>query len=189
MRRHSDVKHKMPFLDTFKTAAAVGLLMQHTMAMYCQDVPNVKQAPCTYLSVADEYESSLKLKEALGVISDLTSTLSKAYFMLANADSEDARTQIIETLDQEKSDLIELHLRGLEGAIKNIYKECPDELKGVVKPVLVTTAQARSAASRLNDLIGQMLKPVETFASSIDMDGLRALAKHGTATFISGQFH
>lgn len=189
MRKHSDVKHKMPFLDTFKTAAAVGLLMQHTTVMYCQDVQIVKQAPFAYLSVTEDRESSLKLKEALGVISDLTSILSRAYFMLANAEGESARAKIIETLDQEKSDLIELQLRGLEGAIKNIYKECPEELKGVVKPVFVTTAQARSAASRLNGLISQMMKPIETFASSIDMDGLRALAKHGTTTFVSGQFH
>lgn len=188
MRKHSDVKQKMPFFDSLKTAAAVGLLMQHSTALYCQEVHNVISAPLAYHYDIEKEAGELKLDEAISVIKDLTSVLNRAYFLLLNAHDED-REFVIATLDQEKSELVELQLRGLEGAIRNVYKECTEGSKAAVKPVYVLVAQARSAAVKVNDLMKQMTKPVETFTSSIDMEGLRALAKHGTETFISGRFH
>jgi len=80
-------------------------------------------------------------------------------------------------------------LRGLEGGLKNVFKNCSENDKELLKPYMTTIAEARSAASKLNHLINQMVKSVNSFTSEINIDGLRLLAKHGTETFFSGRFH
>ncbi|KHG44403.1 hypothetical protein T636_A3405 [Enterobacter hormaechei subsp. xiangfangensis] len=59
----------------------------------------------------------------------------------------------------------------------------------LVKPAFFATAQARASATKLNNLINQMTKTVDIVESNIDMKGIRALAKHGSEVFLSGNFH
>ncbi|WP_447880279.1 hypothetical protein [Serratia fonticola] len=190
MHNQNTVRRDMPFFDTFKTAAAVGLLMQQASAMYCPEIGQFVEAPYSYhrSSEPEGQARSIKMDEALGVISELTAALNKAYSLLLNAADEN-RAYIIAKLDPTQTDLVELQLRGLEGAIRNVYRECPEDKRHLVKTPLIVTAQARASADKLNHLIKQMTVPVKTFKSTIDMEALRALAKHGTEVFSSGRFH
>lgn len=190
MHTENLLRKKMPFFDTFKTAAAVGLLMQQASAMYCHEESKFNANPDRFQQTieANSHVSKLMMNEALIVIKDLTGALNNAYSMLLESNDSN-RSALIEKLDPEKTDLIELHLRGLEGAIKNVYKECAEDKRHLVKAPLFITAQARASAAKLNHLISQMTKPVATFRSNINRDALRELAKHGTEVFVSGRFH
>ena len=128
------------------------------------------------------------MDESINYIKDLTALLNRAYRVLLN--SNDAqRASTIATLDPVQTDLVELQLRGLEGAIKNVYARCSEEQMALVKPAFFATAQARASATKLNNLINQMTKTVDIVESNIDMKGIRALAKHGSEVFLSGNFH
>ena len=191
MPKENLVKRKMPFLNTFKTATAVGLLMQQATAMCCPEDSNISVVPYVFNTSARAHaqtEDTLQMGNALHWLGELTSILNRAYVHLVDS-NDDNREFIITTLEPEKSELIELQLRGLEGSIRNVFKECPDDKKKLLKPHLVVIAEARSAASKLNSLIKQIKNPVETFTSNIDREGLLALAKHGTDVFVSGRFH
>ncbi len=190
MHKNQEDKSKMPFFDAFKTAAAIGLLMQHSTALYCQEANQFATLPYSYHRGVNHSrgDSGLMMEEALGVIKELTSVLNDAYSLLLKS-TESNRDSVIRRLDPIKTDLVELQLRWLEGAIKNVYRECPEEKRHIVKIPLLVTAHARSSAANLNHLIAQMTKPAETFVSEIDMDALRVLAKHGTNVFESGRFH
>lgn len=183
-------KYKMPFFDTVKTAATVGLLMHQVSVMPCAEAHEVRSTPYDYqLSrEASQHISNLMMTEALEFIEELTVALNKAYSLLLGS-NEVNRQQLINTLNPEQTDLVELHLRGLEGAIKNVYNDCTSEKKALLKPSLLITAKARASASKLNNLMSQMTKPVSTFRSEVDMEGLRRLALHGTSVFTSGRFH
>ncbi len=190
MHSNQEDKTRMPFIDSVKTAAAIGLLMQHSTALYCQENNFLSLAPCGYNFNAEHSTEArgLMMDRALDFIKELTDTLNVAYRLLVES-PESKRDMVIQTLDPVKTDLIELQLRGLEGAIKNIYKECPEEKRHLLKRPLLVTAQARASAAKLNHLILQMTKAVGVFASDIDIHALRALAKHGTNVFESGSFH
>lgn len=183
-------KRNMPFFDAFRTTAAIGLLMQQTAALHCPEGP---QPHPSFYSYQQQGEGSVRgvspeMEESLGFIQELTGMLQKGYSILANAKGEE-RDFVIKTLNPTQTDLIELQLRGLEGALKNAYMDCPEADKSKLKPYLIIIAQARSAATKINHLISQMTKPVDSFRSSIDMKGLRTLAKHGTEIFGSERFH
>lgn len=183
-------KYKMPFFDTVKTAATVGLLMHQVSVMPCAEAHEVPVSPYN-IQLSKETNkqiSKLVMSEAIDFIKDLTATLNRAYSLLLDSNDTN-RAEIIGTLNPEQTDLVELQLRGLEGAIRNVYNDCLQEKKAILKPSLLATAQARASASKLNELISQMTKPVDTFQSNIDMEGLSALAKHGTEVFVSGRFH
>ncbi|WP_227722592.1 hypothetical protein [Yersinia proxima] len=190
MHNENALRRKMPFFDTFKTTAAVGLLMHQASAMYCPEVGRLYDVPYGHnLSAEDNRQArDLMMNEALCFIKGLTKTLNKAYALLLNS-AESERDFCIKQLDPVQTDLIELQLRGLEGAIKNVYNGCAEDKRQFVKAPLLVIAQARASAAKLNHLINQMTKPVEVFVSSIDKDALRALAKHGTEVFVSGRFH
>jgi len=190
MHNQNTLRRDMPFIDTFKTAAAVGLLMQQASAMYCPEIGRFVEAPYSYhrSSEPEGQARGVSMDEALGVIKDLTASLNRAYSLLLNA-ADDSRAHIIARLDPVQTDLVELQLRGLEGAIRNVFRECPEDKRHLVKAPLIVTAQARASADKLNHLIKQMTAPVKTFESTIDMEELRALAKHGTEVFSSGRFH
>lgn len=189
MHKENLVKIKMPFLNTIKTATAVGLLMQQATAMCCPEDSKISVVPYVVnTSARVEAETTLQMGNALHWLSELTSILNRAYVLLVDS-NDDNREFIITTLDPEKSELIELQLRGLEGSVRNVFKECPEDKKKLLKPHLVVIAEARSAASKLNSLIKQITNPVETFTSNIDREGLLALAKYGTDVFVSGRFH
>ncbi|MEJ8324410.1 hypothetical protein WKI40_14855 [Kosakonia sacchari] len=183
-------RNKMPFFDTFKTAATVGLLMQQVSVMPCAEGGQAPLAPFNYQlsKEASQKISNLMITEALEFITELTASLNKAYSLLVSS-NDDNRSYIIKTLNPEQVDLVELQLRGLEGAIKNVYNDCKPEKKALLKPSLLVIAKARASATKLNHLILQMTKPINTIFSDIDMDGLRTLAKHGTEVFTSGRFH
>lgn len=185
-----DDKAKMPFFDALKTTATIGLLMQQTAAMQCPEVVHGSSSTFHYHARLDS-ESRAEgagIEESLGFVQELTGLLKHGYSLLANAKKEE-RAYFINKLDPSQTDLIELQLRGLEGALKNVYK-CSDESdRDQLYPYLVTIAEARSAAANLNQLISQMIKVPDTFASSINFSGLDALAKHGTKVFASGRFH
>lgn len=183
-------KNKMPFFDTLKTAATVGLLMQQVSAMPCvEGFDNVRAPYLSQLSAETNTQIAiLMMNEALDFISSLTTTLNRAYTLLLESDDL-SRSRVIAILDPEKTDLIELQLRGLEGAIRNVFNHCSEEKKHLLKTPLIVTAKARASASKLNHLIAQMSIPAKVFHSSIDMEGIRALAKHGSEVFTSGKFH
>ncbi|MEK0167934.1 hypothetical protein [Pseudescherichia vulneris] len=190
MRKNEKDKKKMPLFDTFKTSAAVGLLMQQISAVPCIEGHQIPEMPYTY-HLSSETSSQIRglmMDESINYIKDLTTLLNRAYRVLLS--SNDAqRASAIATLDPVQTDLVELQLRGLEGAIKNVYARCSEEQMGLVKPALFATAQARASAAKLNHLINQMTKPVHIVESNIDMEGMRALAKHGSEVFSSGNFH
>lgn len=183
-------KRNMPFFDAFKTTAAIGLLMQQTAALHCSEGLQTHPLPYAYqvTQKAKTRAVSPEMEESLGFIKELKDMLLKGYAILSTADASE-RGRIIRKLDPVQTDLIELQLRGLEGGLKNVFKSCPDSDKDILKPYLITIAEARSASSKLNHLIYQMIKRVEQVNSNIDMDGLRLLAKHGTEVFSSGRFH
>lgn len=183
-------KNKMPFFDTLKTAATVGLLMQQVSVIPCaEEFDNVRAPYALQLSAETNTQiATLMMNEALDFISSLTTTLNRAYTLLLDSD-DSSRDRVIAILDPEKTDLIELQLRGLEGAIRNVFNHCAEEKKALLKTSLIVTAKARASASKLNHLIAQMSSPVKVVHSNIDMDGIRALAKHGSDVFASGKFH
>lgn len=177
----------MAFLDSMKVAAAVGLLMQQTTAFCC---PN--QMPADSGASGGRYVSILrnstlqpeqKVSDAIQTIDGLRETLEKAYLMLSKA-GYDHIHKVISELQPETVSLCELQLRGLEGLVKNVYREVSAEQREAMRPTLLTVAKARSAASNLNHLIHQMTKEPESYVSNISMDGLRQLADHGTSVMI-----
>lgn len=183
-------KRNMPFFDAFRTTAAIGLLMQQTAALHCPEGPQPHPSFYSYQQRAEDTSWKVRheMEESLSFIQELTEMLQKGYGILASSTAEN-QPFVIGKLDPVQTDLIELQLRGLEGALKNAYIDCAEVGKAKLQPYLKTIAQARSAASKLNHLIAQMIKPVDTFESSISMDGLRALAHHGTEVMNSGRFH
>ena len=190
MHNNEKDKHKMPFFDTFKTAATVGLLMHQVSAIACVEGHEVRLAPLNYQisKEASKKTNNPMIAEGVLYIKELTATLNKAYSLLLK--STDAnRVHIIKTLDPEQVDLVDLQLRGLEGAMKNVFNDCNQEKREILKPSLLVIAKARASASKLNHLIAQMIKPVNIFQSEIDMEEMRALVKHGTEVFASGRFH
>ncbi|WP_374255838.1 hypothetical protein [Yokenella regensburgei] len=188
-KNHLD-KKKMPFFDTFKTAAAVGLLMQQVSAVPCTEGNFAPDMPYSYhlSSETSNQIRGLMMDESINYIKDLTTMLNKAYSILLRS-GNDEQESIIATLDPTQTDLVELYMRGLEGAIKNVYVKCSEEHMNMVKPALLATAQARASATKLNHLITQMTKPVRIMKGNADLEGLRALAKHGSEVFSSGNFH
>ncbi|ROU10789.1 hypothetical protein EB837_20585 [Kluyvera ascorbata] len=190
MPKNEKDKKKMPLFDTFKTSAAVGLLMQQISAVPCIEGNQIPEMPYSYhlSSETSNQIRGLMMDDSINYIKDLTALLNRAYRVLLG--SNDPQLELtIATLDPVQTDLLELQLRGLEGAIKNVYARCSEEQIGLVKPALFATAQARASAVKLNHLIDQMKKPVHIVESNIDMEGIRALAKHGSEVFSSGNFH
>lgn len=190
MHNNEKDKHKMPFFDTLKTAATVGLLMQQVTAIPCVEGHEVPLAPFNFQisKEASQKINDLMIAEGIDYIKELTTTLNKAYSLLLNS-TEANRLNIIKTLDPEQVDLVDLQLRGLEGAMKNVFNDCNKEKREILKPSLLVIAKARASAAKLNHLITQMIKPVSIFHSKIDMEEMRALVKHGTEVFASGRFH
>ncbi|MGC8426690.1 hypothetical protein ACP3S8_18140 [Mixta calida] len=190
MRKKQEDKRNMPFFDTVKTTAVIGLLMQQAASLHYQD--GLQSPPDFYTNqlFAENvrYTINPMMEESLGFIKELTEMLNEGYSLLSKA-VEGERNLIIASLDPAQVDLVELQLRGLEGAVKNAYRDYSEKKAFLLKPALITIAQARSAASKLNNLISQMTRRVDTFESSIDMQGLQALVKHGTEVFHSGRFH
>lgn len=184
------LRRDMPFFDALKTTAVIGLLMQQTAALHCQKGPQPHPSFYTYSLFAEsDYRANTEVvADSLESIRELTAVLDNGYSLLS-ASVESDRSLLIRTLDPEQVGLIELQLRGLEGAIKHAYRDSEEEKKHLLKLPLFVIAQARSAASKLNHLINQMTKPVTTFKSHVDMEGLQALANHGTDVFVSGRFH
>ncbi|RPH30469.1 hypothetical protein EHN07_02210 [Buttiauxella warmboldiae] len=183
-------KNNMPLFDTFKTATVVGLLMQQVSSVAYHEGDKNPSNPYSY-HLSSETTSQIRglmMDESVGFIKELTATLNQAYSVLLRSNESNQET-FIKKLDPVQTDLVELQLRGLEGAIKNVYTKCSGEQSELVKPALIATAQARASAAKLNHLISQMITHVDTFESNINMEGLRALAKHGTNVFESGKFH
>lgn len=190
LKNHKD-KRNMPLFDAFKTTAAIGLLMQQSAALHCPEEPLSQPSFYAYQQRSEGKARAVvreEIKESLAFIQDLTAILQHGYSILASSPDE-ARDSIIRKLDPAQAELIELQLRGLEGGLKNVYKNRAESDKEQLKPYLIIIAKARSAAANLNHLICQMTKQVDTFESTIDMEGLRALAKHGTEVFLSDRFH
>lgn len=183
-------KSKMPFFDAFKTTAAIGLLMQQTAALHCPEGPQPHPSFYSYQSISEAKSRTVspEMEESLGFIKELKSMLEQGYSILSDATSSD-RDFIIRKLDPVQTDLIELQLRGLEGGLKNVFNNCVGSDREILLPYLMTIAQARSASSKLNDLINQMTKHINVFKSDIDMEGLKSLAKYGSEVFTSGRFH
>jgi len=201
MNNQNILREKMSFIDTFKTASAVGLLMQQSSALHSNEDRKIDEAPIRFKLKAQPSRHKvpaigfktpskiLKMNESLKVIHQLDASMREAYNLLLNAEEEVLYT-VIERIDPSKANLVEIQLRGLEGAVRNVFIECPDNKKSILKPVLITIARARSSATNLNHLLQQMAKStVETFSSNIDRGALLALAKHGTEVFVSGRFH
>ena len=192
LKNHKD-KRNMPFFDAFKTTAAIGLLMQQTAALHCPEGPLPQPSFYAYQQRSEgELRAVVRegMEESLGFIQELTAILQKGYSILAES-SDESRDSIIRTLDPTQAELVELQLRGLEGGLRNVYKNCAqsESDKEQLKPYLIIIAKARSAAANLNHLISQMTKQVDTFESAIDVEGLQALARHGTEVFLSDRFH
>jgi len=183
-------KKKMPFFDTLKTAAAVGLLMQQVSVMPYNEGKSINALTFSaQLNAGTNNQiANLMMDEALEFIIQFTDAINRAYTLLLESE-EAERASVIRALDPEKTDLAELQLRGLEGAIKQVFNRSPEKVKETLKPALLVTVKARAASAKLNDLISQMTKPVKEFRSDIDIDALRALARHGSEVFNSGKFH
>ena len=185
------LRRKMPIINTMKIAGAIGFLMQGPAAICCPEVgvPFYASSNSYAFSAMPERQArNLMMNEALGLIRDLTAVVNKGYSILLDSTEED-RDILIGELDPEQTNLIELLLRGLEGALKNAYNECSEKQRHIVKEPLIVVAQARASVVKVNHLIGQMTNPVETFVSNIDRDALLALAQHGTKVFTSDSFH
>lgn len=190
MHKKQEDKKNMPFLDTVKTTAVIGLLMQQAASLHCQDGSPPRPYYANHLFADNiRYAINPMMEESLGFIKELTAMLGEGYILLAGSSDGEQREHIISSLDPTQVDLVELQLRGLEGAVRNAYMDCAENKTYLLKPALITIAQARSAAAKLNNLISQMTSHVDTFESSIDMRGLQALTKHGTEVFSSGRFH
>lgn len=191
MHKKQEDKRNMPFLDTVKTTAVIGLLMQQAASLHCQDGSQPRPSFYANHLFADNirYAINPMMEESLGFIKELTAILGKGYSLLAGSSDGEQREYIISSLGPAQVDLVELQLRGLEGAVRNAYRDCAENKTHLLKPALITIAQARSAATKLSNLISQMTSHVDTFESSIDMQGLQALTKHGTEVFSSGRFH
>jgi len=172
----------MAFLNSMKVAAAVGLLMQQTTAFCC---PNKMPADngninARYVSAMSSNTLPLQtVSDAIQTIEGLKETLENAYWTLSKADHE-LVYQVIAAFQPETVNLCELQLRGLEGLVKNVYREVDSAQQEAMRPMLFTVAKARLAASNLGNLILQMSKVPEVYVSNISMDGLRQLADHGT---------
>lgn len=188
--QNSNLSGKMPIIDTFKTAGVIGLLMQQTVAVYNVDIPKPTQAEerCAFTCGVENRSSIKTIDGALTYIRDLTSQLRDTYRSLANASHEEA-SAIIQALKLAGIELIEQQLTAMDGTGKAAYKDASDDRKTKIKPIVLTVALARSAASDLNHLIRQMTVPVTVFKSDIDRGALLELAEHGTSVFNSSLFH
>ncbi|MCK0552587.1 hypothetical protein KFO32_05790 [Pantoea ananatis] len=185
-----ELSEKMPTIDTLKTAGVIGLLMQQTVAVYDVDAvkPASAAASCEVYCGYDKKQMISTIDEALAYLAELTEHLNQTYSSLAEASNDEAET-LLKMLRSSRIELIEQQLRAMDGTGKAVYKDASEERKANIKPIVMTVAMARSAASDLNHLIRQMTVPVDVFNSDIDKDALSALAKHGTNVFNSGNFH
>ncbi|MEC4322156.1 hypothetical protein VR556_24460, partial [Escherichia coli] len=80
--------------------------------------------------------------------------LKYAYRVLANATDENV-DNVLSIIEPEKSRLIEHQLRGLEGAMKSVFKEASADFKEIARDIYIVVADARSAVTNLNSLIKQ----------------------------------
>lgn len=188
MNKYDDGIDEMMTLNAPSVGVAIGLLLQQTSAFGCEKfvIDGSQQAyHAPSLSVRmTEHNTQV----ALSAIQELTKILRYSYRVLANAHEENV-SEVLAIVEPEKSQLIEYQLRGLEGAIKLVYNQSMGDLKEDIKKVYVIVAEARSAITNLNGLIKQRTISPDVFDSSVDMNGLRALAEHGTNAFHSGNFH
>jgi hypothetical protein len=181
---------KMPIIDTLKTAGVIGLLMQQTAA-----IPTNRDGASAF---ADEVvvvgccESDMQpvesVEDALQYIKVLTGRLRESYRIIAQADHEKA-LEMIASLGAIKPEVLEHQLKGVEGLAKIAFQSADIDRKPEIKNIVLIVAKARSAVSDLNHLVTQMTAPVSVYESSIDRDGLGALARHGTTVFYSDKFH
>ncbi|EGY1757131.1 TPA: hypothetical protein JDC18_003787 [Salmonella enterica subsp. houtenae] len=179
---------KMMTLNTAKAGFAIGLLLQQASVFSCESFVLDNATQEYHASALSKDQMDHDLQVALSAIQDLTKMLRYSYRVLANAHDENV-SKVLAIVDQEKSQLIEHQLRGLEGAMRVAFKESTDDFKEMAKKAYVVVAEARSAVTNLNSLIKQRTISPDVFDSSVDMTGLRTLAEHGTKVFHSGNFH
>lgn len=188
--QNSKLSGKMPIIDTFKTAGVIGLLMQQTVAVCDVDTMKPSQAEerCSFICGSEKKPAIKTIDGALAYIRELTSQLRDTYRSLASASREDA-VAMVQALRMAGVELVEQQLKAMDGTGKAVYKDASDDRKAEIKPIVLTVALARSAASDLNHLIKQMTVPVTVFKSDIDRNALLELAEHGTSVIYSSRFH
>ena len=188
--QNNNLNLKMPILNTFKTTAAVGLLMQQVVSMHCIATPVVYRASTPYRVTVGESVRSTKERgqEAINFLKDLTKTLENGYSVLSAASYEQL-DGLLSGLEASKLSLVETQLKGLDGAVREIYVSCAEDKKQKLLPILLVVARARMAATQLSGLVSQMTKTVTEFQSSINMEALSALAIHGARALNSDSFH
>lgn len=186
----NELSGKMPTIDTLKTAGVIGLLMQQTVAVCDVDANKLPKAAdgCSAYCGYETKASINTIDGALEYLKELTSALRDTYRTLAKSPDHEA-SALIRTIKISGIDLLEQQLLALDGTGKIVYKNASERRKSVIKPVILTVARARSAASDLNHLIQQMTVPVNVFKSNIDKEALKALAEHGTSVLHSPHFH
>lgn len=184
MNAHDDGTEKMITLNAASAGVAIGLLLQQASAFNCEKVDVDSPVQQHHVRNVTKHD----VQEALSAINDLTNALHYSYHVLAGADEENV-PKALSIIDPAKSQLIEIQLRGLEGAIRLSYKSATGNFKEEIKNVYSVVALARSAISNLNGLIKQRTSLADVFDGSADMVGLKALADHGSKVFHSGNFH
>ncbi|HAO5544095.1 TPA: hypothetical protein IP609_003553 [Escherichia coli] len=175
-------------LNAAKAGVAIGLLLQQASAFSCEVVVTDHVQHAYHQSSFSSERANDELHEAVSSIKELSRMLKYAYRVLANATDENV-DNVLSIIEPEKSRLIEHQLRGLEGAMKSVFKEASADFKEIARDIYIVVADARSAVTNLNSLIKQRSCVPVVFDSSVDMAGLRALAEHGTRVFHSGNFH
>lgn len=185
-----ELSGKMPTIDTLKTAGVIGLLMQQTVAVCDVDATKLPKAVegCTVYCGYEKRAAIDTIDDALGYIKELTAVLRDTYRSLAKSSHREA-VVLIQSIKKSGIDLLEQQLIAMDGTGKNVYKNASESRKAFLKPVILTVARARSAASDLNHLIQQMTVPVNVYKSDIDKEALKALAEHGTSVLYSSHFH
>lgn len=186
----NELSGKMPTIDTLKTAGAIGLLMQQTVAVCDVDANKLPKA-ADDCSVHRGYETRASINtidDALGYLTELTNVLRDTYRSLAKSSHHEA-VALIHTIKKSGINLIEQQLIAMDGTGKTVYKNASESRKVALKHVILTVSRARSAATDLNHLIQQMTVPVSVYKSNIDKEALKALAEHGTSVLHSPHFH
>ncbi len=168
----------MKALNSVRIAAAIGLLMQQPSVYVSHDLSHPSHTMIK--SEITNSDTVASVSEAMAVMNGLREYLEQAYWNLSTAD-EHAAYAVLGILQPRQIQLCENQVRTLEATYKEFYRSLNAEQKEEVKPVLLSIAQTREAASNLSHLMNQMIKLPSIFESKIDMEGLAALVDHGTS--------